>query len=150
MTLTSAATGRCTGRERRRYVWLALVVCFGQVFAASVHAQETVNSASLSGRVTDVIEEGLAGAHVSVRQTDTNVVSESITDEQGRFRFPYLQVGPYEMTVRVEGFANARRTVRLSVGSAFDVSIMLTVSYYDGVVVERPLLETLRPRSQRR
>jgi hypothetical protein len=110
-------------------------------------AQETVNYGSLSGRVLDPQGAVVPGAHVSARQTDTNIVGESITDEGGRFRFPYLKVGPYELVVHLDGFTDARRAVTLTVGSAFDVSIALSIASFDASVTvagQAPLLETVR------
>ena len=72
-------------------------------------AQETVNYASVSGRVTDPQGAVVPGALVTARQTETNVMAEVVTDEEGRFRFPYLKVGQYEIAVHLEGFADATR-----------------------------------------
>lgn len=66
-------------------------------------AQETVNYASISGRVTDPQGSAVPDAQVTARQTETNVTGETVTDQQGRFRFPYLKVGPYEIKVRLPG-----------------------------------------------
>src|SRR5476649_186192 len=52
-------------------------------------AQETVNSASVAGRVADQQGGVIPGAAVSARQTDTNVTDETTTDQEGSFRFPY-------------------------------------------------------------
>jgi protocatechuate 3,4-dioxygenase beta subunit len=57
-------------------------------------AQETVNQGTISGRVLDQQETPVPGAEVSARQSNTNVVTETIADEEGRFRFPYLRIGP--------------------------------------------------------
>ena len=78
---------------------LALCVCAG---SPPLFAQETVNSASVSGRVTDQQGAVVPGAQVSARQTETNVIRETVTDQDGRFRFPYLKVGRYEITVRLQ------------------------------------------------
>ena len=68
-------------------------------------AQQTINYASLSVRVADP-SGGLVGeAQVSVRQTETEVLITGVTDREGRLHFPYLSVGPYEVTVRHQGFA---------------------------------------------
>src|SRR5262245_52983123 len=110
-------------------------------------AQETVNYASLSGRVLDPQAAVVPGAHVSTRQTETNIVADTTTDGEGRFRFPYLKVGPYEVVVHLDGFADAKRIVVLTVGSAFDLSIALAVASLDAsvtVAAEPPLLETVR------
>ena len=44
-------------------------------------------------------------AQVTARQMDTNLTSIANTDREGRFRFPYLRVGHYEIKVHHEGFA---------------------------------------------
>ena len=72
--------------------------------ATTAGAQETVNYASVSGRVTDPQSAAVPGAVVTARHTETNVTREAATDAEGRFRFPYLNVGPYEVTVRLAGF----------------------------------------------
>lgn len=111
------------------------LVLFG-VLAASrgAAAQETVNTATVSGRVTDPQGAAVPGAQVTARQTDTNVTRETTTGTDGRFRFPYLQVGPYEITVKLQGFRDATRTLTLTVGSAFELPIALSVGGVDTTV----------------
>src|ERR1700752_1599844 len=92
-----------------------------------VWAQQTINNASISGRVTDPSGAVVSGAGVTAKQTDTNITSSATTDSDGRFRFSVLPVGEYEVMVRQEGFANAIRSVTLTVGAAFDLPIILTV-----------------------
>ena len=58
-------------------------------------AQQSVDYASISGRVTDSSGATVPGALVEARHTHTNVVGSVVTDQEGRFRFPYLRVGPY-------------------------------------------------------
>jgi hypothetical protein len=94
-------------------------------------AQETINYASVSGRVTDPQGAVVPGAQVSARQTNTNVTAETITDSEGRFRFPYLKVGPYEVKVHLQGFTDSTRRLTVSIGSAFDLSIALSVGGLD-------------------
>src|SRR5262245_42987080 len=90
-------------------------------------AQETVNSASVSGRVTDPSGDVVQGAQVSARQTETNLTRSIITDQEGRFRFPYLRVGRYEIKVQAQGFADATRFLTLTVGAAYELPISLTL-----------------------
>src|SRR5262245_48982568 len=131
----------------RYRAWTAALIVFCHLLGRPAYAQETVNFASLSGRVVDQTGAVVPGAHVSARQSETNIEGESTTNDEGRFRFPYLKVGPYELTVHLDGFSDARRTVRLTVGSAFDVSIALTVASLDAsvtVAAQAPVLETVR------
>jgi hypothetical protein len=91
-------------------------------------AQETVNQASVSGRVIDQLGAVVPGAQVTARQTQTNLTAETTTDSVGRFRFPYLKVGPYEIKVHLDGFADLTRALMLTVGSAFELPVTLGVA----------------------
>jgi hypothetical protein len=133
----------------RRYLIRSLVLaaCWAVAPAAIVCAQETINYASVSGRVTDPQGAVVPGAQVSARQTDTNVTLETVTNAEGRFRFPYLKVGPYEVRVRARGFSDTARSLRLTVGSAFDVPFALRVAGLDASVTvtgEATVLEAAR------
>jgi len=124
------------------------LLAFG-VFAAPLggFAQETINSASVSGRVTDPQGGVVPGAQVMARQTETNVAAETTTGQDGRFRFPYLKVGPYAIKVHLQGFADATRALTLTVGSAFDLPVALTVGGLDAsvtVTAEAIVLEAAR------
>ncbi|MEN3337897.1 MAG: hypothetical protein V7647_1573 [Acidobacteriota bacterium] len=91
------------------------------------NAQENVNLASLSGRVTDPQGGVIAGAQVTARHTETNLTAEAVTGSDGRFRFAYLRVGRYQVTVHAAGFADATRMVTLTVGGAFDLPVALSI-----------------------
>lgn len=106
------------------FIVLAAICLFLPVGALG---QETINSATLSGLVTDPTGAVVNGALVVARQTDTNVTSNTTTDSEGRFRFAYLKVGPYEIKVNHQGFAEATRSVTLTVGAAFDLPISLAL-----------------------
>ncbi len=115
----------------------------------SALAQETINYASVSGRVTDPSGAVVAGAQVTARQTETNLTAAAATDGEGRFRFPYLKVGPYEITVRQSGFADATRQLTLTVGAAFEVPVSLTVAGVEtGVTVTAEAIVLEAARSQ--
>ena len=94
-------------------------------------AQETVSHASISGRVTDPSGAVVEGAQITVRQADTNLTWILTSDREGRFRFPYLRVGPYEITVSGRGFAEVKRSLTLTVGAAFELPISLAIGAAD-------------------
>ena len=128
-------------------VRIALLALFVAGAAAGARAQETINYASVSGRVTDPTGGVVPGATVTVRQTDTNLTAEATTDEGGRFRFAYLKVGRYEVKVHLQGFGDAVRSLNLTIGSAFDLPVALTVAELATdvtVIGEAPVLETAR------
>ena len=128
-----------------RLCGLALALCL--FIGAPLPAQETVNTASVSGRVTDPQGAVVPGAQVTARETETNVTRETVTDRDGRFRFPYLKVGRYEITVRLQGFADATRALTLTIGSAFELPITLRVGTLNtsvSVSAEATVLEAAR------
>jgi outer membrane receptor protein involved in Fe transport len=128
----------------RRVAGLAMALVGVYGLAA---AQETINQGTIAGRVVDPQGGAVPGAVVTARQTDTNVAIDATTDTNGRFRFPYLRIGPYELDVRLQGFAPQSRRVELSAGSAFDILVTLTVAGLDTtvtVVAEPQALETAR------
>ena len=110
-------------------------------------AQQAVNYASVGGRVTDPTGAAVEGADVRIRQTETNIATSQKTGHDGRFLFPYLAVGQYEVAVRHTGFAEAARPVTLSVGAAFELPFTLSVGQMETrvqVSAEAPLLENAR------
>ena len=104
----------------------AVVCAIFSVVAAL--AQESVNYSSISGRVTDPTQAVVAGAQIIARQIGTNQIVEAATDREGRFRFPYLHVGQYEIKVHSPGFADQLKSLTLTVGSAFELPISLTIA----------------------
>ncbi|HUU32857.1 MAG TPA: TonB-dependent receptor, partial [Vicinamibacterales bacterium] len=115
--------------------------------AVPAAAQESINHASISGRVSDAQGAVVPGATVTARQVETDIVATAVSDDRGRFRFPYLRVGTYDVSVQLTGFAEARRRIAVSVGAAFEIPIVLAV---EGVATsvtvnaEAPVLESAR------
>lgn len=104
-----------------RYWALALLL------AASLYGQETIDRASLGGTVTDASGGAIGGAPVSARHIDTNLTSAAVTDREGRFRFSYLRIGSYEITVRQSGFQETQRRLTVTAGGAYDLAFTLGV-----------------------
>lgn len=103
-------------------------------WAAPVGAQQSIDYASVSGRVADPSGAVVPGAQVTARHTDTNVTGRAVTDEEGRFRFPYLRIGPYEITVRQQGFRVDTQLMILTAGAAFELPVSLAVGGIDAIV----------------
>jgi hypothetical protein len=123
------------------------MACCGLASTGPVRAQETINQATISGRVFDPQGAAVPGAMVTVRQTETNVMVETRTEADGRFRFPYLRIGPYELKASLQGFKDNTRALVLRAGSAFDIPITLDVAGIDAavtVVAQTQVLETAR------
>ena len=115
--------------------------------AAEGIAQQSIDYASISGRVTDASGAVVPGAQVTARHLETNLMITAVTGQQGRFRFPNLRVGHYEITVRQQGFNDAVRALTLAAGSAFELPVTLTVGGVDTsvtVMADATVLEAAR------
>ena len=127
-------------------VLVAAALCVEAV-AGDALAQETINQATISGRVIDPQGGAIPGALVIARQTATNLTMQAVTEADGRFRFSYLKIGNYEVRAKLQGFKENARTLTLSAGSAFDISIVLDLAGVDAavtVVADTQVIETAR------
>jgi hypothetical protein len=91
-------------------------------------AQESINNASISGRVLDATGGSVESAQIEAKATETNVVNRALSDRDGRFRFPYLKVGRYAVTIQKDGFTEESRSLTLTIGSAFEIPVVLQVA----------------------
>ena len=126
------------------HIVFAMCVCAN---AHALFAQETISYGSISGRVADPQGAVVPGAAAVARHAETGIVREAVTDEEGRFRFPYLRVGRYEITVRMIGFTPVSRAVVVTVGSAFELPVTLAVAGVDAnvtVTADTTMLEAAR------
>ncbi|MCU1329593.1 MAG: hypothetical protein JWN34_4963 [Bryobacterales bacterium] len=115
--------------------------------AITAHSQETIHYASVGGRVTDPSGAVVSAAKVTATDDETKLVNRTSTNGEGRFRFPVLRPGTYDISVSGDGFATQTQRVALTVGSAFDLSVPLTIGTAEtSVVIEArsDLLETSR------
>ena len=85
--------------------------------------------------------DGAARRHECHRKT--------ATDADGRFRFPYLKIGPCIVTVRHPGFRDAAQSLTLSAGAAFELPISLAVGGVDTDVTSPPRAPCSRRRAAR-
>lgn len=136
--------------KRPKHLRLNLMLCalsFLIAFSGVVCAQQTVTSATLSGRVEDATGSFLSGASLTATNEKTNQQQTAVTDDEGRFRIPYLPVGNYLVSVEAKGFAPWTRQLTVTVGQALDLPIRLEVSGVSAqvnVMTEVPLIETVR------
>ena len=85
-------------------------------------------SSTLSGVVLDTGGGVIPGADVSVKNDATGVSQTSVTNGQGAFSFPGLNVGTYTVTVALQGFkTHIARNVVLTTGAPANVKAVLEV-----------------------
>jgi len=73
-------------------------VVFLVLSAATACAQSNASDAALEGYVRDPSGAVVAAAKVSVRNVETNILHETVTGEDGYYRFPLLRLGNYQVT----------------------------------------------------
>src|SRR5450755_123406 len=107
-------------------MWLAL--CAAMLFSAlSVMAQ--VNTATLSGTVTDPQGLGVKGATITLENSATGAQRSAETDDDGRYNVVGLTPGIYRLTVEGgAGFGKYENaSVVLTVGENATLSPRLTL-----------------------
>jgi hypothetical protein len=91
----------------------------------TANAQAEAGAAALEGTVKDSIGALVPGAGVSVKNIDTGLERNVLSNSNGIFNAPVLPVGRYTVSVKANGFAEARREVILSVGETTRIEIEL-------------------------
>lgn len=76
-------------------------------FAIPMFAQSNAIDAAIEGYLRDASGGAIQGGRVTVRNTATNVTTQTATNPDGYFRFPLLQVGAYELKAEADGFKAA-------------------------------------------
>jgi hypothetical protein len=110
----------------------------GVLLPATIQAQGVTTSA-ISGRVTNVDGDPVAGAQIVATQTATGTESRVVTRADGRYLLSGLQPGgPYRIAVTVLGFApQARDGVQLllSQTATFDFTLSTQALVLEGLTV---------------
>ena len=110
--------------------------------------QQNVTSGTLSGRIEDSSGAVVSGANITVTNLETNQRLTASTDEEGRYRFPYLRTGAYDVHIEASGFAAVNRQLTVSVGQSLELPVKLEVAGVSAQVhvggSEVPLIETVR------
>jgi hypothetical protein len=83
---------------------------------------------SVLGRVTDATGAVVPGVNIKVINLETRVTSETVTNDEGNYKVPFLSPGNFSVTAELTGFKKIERTgVRVSVGSDVTVNFALEV-----------------------
>ncbi len=101
---------------------------------------------SIRGIVTDTEGEFLPGATVELSgEKLMGGVRSLITSEKGKFRFPSLTPGEYEVTVTMEGFQPSKRTeLKVNLGGTVTVDVTLNLATLEESVTvsaESPIVD---------
>ena len=125
---------------------VAVICAIGLLPALAIG--QTAASGNIEGVVTDATGGVLPGVTVVIRNLDTNVSREVVTDEGGRYRAAALQPGRYEVTATMAGFiATPITDVSIQVGQTQPVDVRMRPEGVTETVTvsgESPILDTAR------
>src|SRR6266480_5215878 len=85
---------------------LIFVLCTGVVLAQTT-------SGSITGNVIDAQRSAIANATATLTDVDKGFTQTATTDEQGRFVFPQVPPGTFDLVIQVTGFKTQERKVVL-------------------------------------
>ncbi|HYE14288.1 MAG TPA: carboxypeptidase regulatory-like domain-containing protein, partial [Pyrinomonadaceae bacterium] len=116
--------------------------------AAAAHAQTTTST--LTGVVRDVNAAVIAGVEVRARQIETGLARSAVTDAEGRYTFPGLPVGSYELSAEKGGFqryVSDRITLTVNETATLDIELKIKGLEEETVTVsdETALVNTQTP-----
>ena len=77
---------------------------------ASLAVAQDLRTATLVGTITDSTGAVIANAAVAVTDTDTQVVSHAVSNQDGAYYVPFLIVGNYRLDVESPGFKKFEQT----------------------------------------
>ena len=134
-----------------------LCFLFIVLVASLCPAQQNVTSGSISGRIEDAGGAVVSGASISATHLETNQLFNTTSDHEGRYRFPYLRTGTYDLKFDAAGFSTVSRQLTITLGQTLDLPIKLDVAGISAQVniggdvpvvetVRTQITETIRPR----
>jgi hypothetical protein len=105
---------------------LALAV-FGFLAVSTARAQQ-VAVAEIDGYVTDPSGQAIVGAQVKATDLDRGQVRTSVTDPTGRYSFPNLSIGNYQLEVSSPGFKGfVQKGIELEVASNRSINVRMEI-----------------------
>src|SRR5438477_5855952 len=116
-------------------VALVLLVVVSGINPISVRAQ-TVSSGSITGQVLDPQGAIVAGADVTLTDTSTKSAQTTTTNDAGRYNFPVVNPGVYDLVVSRQGFKTAKfSTQKVSIGAVSTIKVALEIGALTETVV---------------
>jgi len=97
------------------------------LLAAAAMAQ--TNTGEIGGVVKDATEGVLPGVTVTAKHPATGITLTRTTDDRGRFFFPALQTGSWDVAVSLPGFTpQSRKSIPLEIGTSLILDFSLGIA----------------------
>ncbi len=130
-------------RKRKRTSFVLSAALLLALTALPAAGQETTGA--VAGTVTDSSGAVLPGVTVVASGSALPAGSRALTNEKGRYRFPALPPGAYELSATLEGFNTTQvPEFRLGLGDVLTISFTMELSSVEEtihVTSEAPLIE---------
>ncbi len=125
---------------------MSMLAIFTALLLMGSMSYAQTRTGSIRGTVTDTEGEFLPGATVELSgEKLMGGVRSIITNEEGKFRFPNLLPGTYEVTTTIEGFQAAKMTeLRVNVGGTVTMDVVLKLATLEETVTvtaESPVVD---------
>jgi hypothetical protein len=114
-------------RVRRVFRFPAAVLVFVLAFVAQIAGAQNVNSANVTGIVTDPSGAVVAGAAVTLHNPVSGLERTATTDAAGSFTIPNVPFNPYHLSVAAAGFAGYAQDVDVRSSVPVELKIALKV-----------------------
>ncbi len=125
---------------------LLFLICFLAIPAAT--AQSSAGGGTIQGVVRDSSGAVVPSANLSIANTETGVVSSSLTNKDGYFSTPALNIGKYLVKVSAPGMKSWEAELALETGKIAEISPVLSpgqVTETVTVTSSVPLVTTTDP-----
>ena len=112
--------------ELRRIFCTAWMVVMALLIASSMRAQQATGA--ITGAVTDPSGAPVAGASVTVTDTERGTSLKAQTNTDGVYNFPQLQIGQYNVRVEATGFQTSlANNVGLALNQTAKLDFAMTI-----------------------
>ncbi len=129
---------------------MRVVSSIGLILAFALYGmgQAQMSSGDINGTVRDPDGALVPGVAVSIVNPDTGLGRDTLTGDEGVYRFFLLSPGSYEIRFELSGFAiQTRRPIQVQVGQSRSVDVQLTPAALQQEIVvvgDAPLVESDR------
>ncbi len=115
----------------KRFLTCVFVGALGALLFLAVAAnpiEAQVETATISGTVTDSSGAALPGATIQAKNVGTDATQSTVADAVGRYRIPDLPIGNYQLQATTSGFQTVlHKGITLTVGANLVVDFSLPV-----------------------
>lgn len=122
---------------RKIFIQITVASVFALILLIMSPAASAQVSADLAGTTKDSSGAIVPNVTVTARNIATNLTRDTQSDGSGRYAFPNLPIGKYEITASYKGFQTTKLTTELTIGQQAELDITLNAAgVSENVVVD--------------